>query len=221
MEIIKDNEGKWIRPAYGNYLTQVSATEDKDRLVVKQVYVHLSESVGQWEEINQEEADRIMKAKKASQGEVSYPEVEVNQMISLFASQINNMEISDTDAIKYKALYPDWSEFIGKSLKANFKINYNDNLYKTLQEIPTVLDQQGYRPGEKGSESLYTGINEPESGGHQGTLEDPIPYNNNMELFEGKYYSQNGVTYKCTRNTGQPVYDDLVNLVGHYVVAAE
>lgn len=38
-----------------------------------------------------------------------------------------------------------------------------------------------------------------------------------MELFAGKYYSQNGVVYKCTRNSEQAVYQDLVELVGIYV----
>lgn len=220
MEIQKDNQGKWIRPQYGNYLTQNSATEDKDKVLVLQVYVPNEESNDEWVEITSEEADRIIKAKRAAQGSISYPEAAVNQMIGLFASQINNMEISDSDSLKFKGLYPNWEEFIGKSLKANFKINYLDKLYKTLQEVSTVLDQQGYRPGEFGSEALYTEINEPESGGHQGTLEDPIPYNNNMELFEGKYYSHDGVVYKCIRNTEQPVYQDLSGLVGIYVETA-
>lgn len=216
MEIQKDSQNKWIRPQYGNYLTQKSATEDKDRLLVLQVQVPLEESNDEWEEITSEDAQRIMKAKKASHGEISYPEEEVNQMIGLFASQINNMEISDSDSLKFKSLYPNWNEFIGKSLKDNFKINYLDKLYKTLQEVSTVLDQQGYRPGEVGSEALYEEINEKNAG----TLEDPIPYNNNMELFEGKYYSQSGVTYKCTRNTEQAIYQDLSGLVGIYVEVA-
>lgn len=79
-----------------------------------------------------------------------------------------------------------------------------------------MLDQEGYRPGEVGSEALYEEVNEK----NKGTLQDPIPYNNNMELFEGKYYSQNGVTYKCTRNTEQAVYQDLSDLVGIYVEQA-
>lgn len=216
MEIQKDNQGKWIRPQYGNYLTQTSATKDEDKVLVKQVYIPNEESNDKWEEITQEDADRIIKAKKAAQGIVVYPETEVNQMIGLFAAQINNMEISDSDSLKFKDLYPNWEEFIGKSLKANFKINYLDKLYKTLQEVATVLDQEGYRPGEVGSEALYAEINET----NQGTLEDPIPYNNNMELYEGKYYSQKGVTYKCTRNTDQPVYQDLSGLVGIYVEVA-
>ena len=52
---------------------------------------------------------------------------------------------------------------------------------------------------------------------HAGTQEDPIPYNNNMELEEGKYYSQNEVTYLCTRSTGQTGYNNLSELVGIYV----
>lgn len=217
MEIQKDSQGKWIRPQYGNYLTQKSATEDKDRVLVLQVYIPNEESNDEWEEITKEDADRIIKAKKAAQGEVSYPETEVNQMIELFAVQINNMEISDADSLKFKDLYPNWDEFIGQSLKTNFKINYNGKLYKTRQEIATVLDQEGYRPGEIGSEALYEEINET----NQGTKEDPIPYNNNMELFEGKYYSQKGITYKCTRNTGQAVFNDLSDLIGIYVEIAE
>ena len=70
------------------------------------------------------------------------------------------------------------------------------------------------RPGE-GTESLYTEV----SKGHAGTKEDP-PYNNNMELEEEKYYSQDGVTYLCTRDTGIPVYNPLADLVGIYVEVA-
>ena len=46
---------------------------------------------------------------------------------------------------------------------------------------------------------------------------DPIPYSGNMELGAGKYYTQDGVLYKCTTGTGQPVYHALAELVGIYV----
>ena len=42
-----------------------------------------------------------------------------------------------------------------------------------------------------------------------------------MELIEGKYYSQNGVVYLCTRSTGQAVYHNLSDLVGIYVQVIE
>ena len=135
-------------------------------------------------------------------------------MIGLYAATINTMNLTDEQALRYKRLHPQWSDFIGKSLPANFKIQYLEKLYKTRQEISVVLDQDGYRPGETGSEALYEEINET----NKGTLEDPIPYNNNMELYEGKYYSQNGVTYLCTRNSGQALTHNLEELVDIYVV---
>lgn len=76
-----------------------------------------------------------------------------------------------------------------------------------------VLENQ---PPGSGTQSLYEEINET----HAGTLEDPIPYNNNMELEEGKYYIQDGITYLCTRNTDIAVYADLKDLVGIYVEQA-
>ena len=44
---------------------------------------------------------------------------------------------------------------------------------------------------------------------------DPTVYVEN-----GKYYSQDGVTYLCTRDTGTPVYNPLADLVGIYVEEA-
>ena len=52
---------------------------------------------------------------------------------------------------------------------------------------------------------------------HDGTQYDPIPYEGNMALENGKYYTQGGVLYKCTRDTGNPVYNTLAELVGIYV----
>lgn len=49
------------------------------------------------------------------------------------------------------------------------------------------------------------------------TPTDPIPYSGNMALEAGKYYSQSGAVYLCTRDTVNPVYSDLSDLVGPYV----
>lgn len=37
-------------------------------------------------------------------------------------------------------------------------------------------------------------------------------------LEAGKYYSQSGKTYLCNRDTGNPVYNALAELVGLYVI---
>jgi hypothetical protein len=41
-----------------------------------------------------------------------------------------------------------------------------------------------------------------------------------MALEEGKYYKQYDVVYLCTRDTVNPVYADLIGLVGIYVTLA-
>ena len=71
--------------------------------------------------------------------------------------------------------------------------------------------QGGIREGV--SASLFERIDET----HDGSKYDPIPYEGNMALENGKYYVQNGVTYLCNRDTGNPVYNALSELVGLYV----
>lgn len=65
-----------------------------------------------------------------------------------------------------------------------------------------------------------------EFGGTEGTLPDVTPTQaeqllakiGDMSALEsGKYYSQGGVTYLCTRDTGIAVYQSLADLVGVYV----
>lgn len=123
----------------------------------------------------------------------------------------NAVERSDAESLKVKGIYPLWEELVGTTAeKAGFRFTYGGDLYKTIPVNNTFAAH--WVPGV-GTESLYTRIDE----AHAGTLDDPIPYNGNMELFEGLYYSQNGVVYLCTRSTGQPVYHDLSALVGIYV----
>lgn len=72
--------------------------------------------------------------------------------------------------------------------------------------------QADWVPGT-GTESLYVRIDE----AHDGSKYDPIPYSGNMALEKDKYYVQEGIVYLCTRDTGNPVYNALDELVGIYV----
>ena len=125
-----------------------------------------------------------------------------------------DVELSDGDALAVKDLHPSWESFIGKEMKAKTRVTYGDKLFRVRQDINPVLENQ---PPSIDTAALYEEINETNAG----TLDDPIPYNNNMELFAGKYYSQDGTVYKCTRDTGQAVYQDLADLVGIYVEAVK
>lgn len=133
---------------------------------------------------------------------------EVQEM--LVRQQINALTVDDQTAYRMREFYPEWAT--GQSYTAGYKITYNGELYKVLQ---AHTSQDTWKPGT-GTESLYARIDEQ----HDGSKYDPIPYNGNMALESGKYYSQDGVTYHCTRDTGNPVYHALSALVGLYVEVA-
>lgn len=116
--------------------------------------------------------------------------------------------LDDQTALEAKCLHPVWAA--GAAYAVGHKVQYGGRLWKVLQ---AHTSQDGWEP--ENVPALFTEITE----SHAGTLADPIPYYNNMELTEGLYYSQDGVTYRCTRSTGQPVYNALADLVGIYVEA--
>ena len=129
--------------------------------------------------------------------------------------------LSDEDALSAKVLYDEWVDLVAQSYKAEkigFKFSHTKNgvteLYKTMQ--PNFTFQGQWEPGAVGTESLYSHIDE----AHAGTKEDPIPYKKNMEIFNGKYYTYNSVTYMCTRDSVIPLQHGLDELVGLYVVVA-
>lgn len=120
---------------------------------------------------------------------------------------INTLTVDDQTALRMVAYYPDWTA--GTAYAAGDRVVYNGDLYKVLQAHTA---QETWLPGT-GTESLYTRIDEQ----HDGTKYDPIPYSGNMAMEAGKYYSQSGKTYLCNRDTGNPVYHALAELVGLYV----
>jgi hypothetical protein len=75
-----------------------------------------------------------------------------------------------------------------------------------------MLIQAHYPPGT-GMESMYTEVCET----HSGTIDDPIPYSGNMALESGLYYMQDYEIYLCNRDTVNPVFNALSELVGLYV----
>lgn len=115
----------------------------------------------------------------------------------------------DQEALEVQVLYKQWDKQIGKQLNVGEYVQHNQRLYRVLQQH---VAQSTWEPGQ-GTESLFVVIDKQ----HKGTIEDPIPYVTNMELFNGKYYTQYEVLYLCTRDSGTPLYHDLSTLVGLYV----
>ena len=131
-------------------------------------------------------------------------ESEVSRL--LIAQQINTFSVDDNTALRMVAFYPEWAE--NTEYTAEYKVQRNGKLWHCRQ---AHTSQTGWEP--ENAASLWTEICE----SHAGTLEDPIPYSGNMALESGKYYMQDGKVYRCTRDTGNPVYNALSELVGLYV----
>lgn len=124
----------------------------------------------------------------------------------LIAQQINTLSVDDNTALRMKAFYPEWES--GATYAAGYKVQHGGNLWRTIKANTA---QPGWEP--ENAPSLWEQINET----HEGTIDDAIPYGGNMTLTAGKYYTQNDVIYLCTRDTGNPVYHPLAELVGLYV----
>lgn len=124
----------------------------------------------------------------------------------LIKEQINTLSVDDATAVRMTAFYPEWAK--DTAYTVGYKVQYLGKLYKVIQ---AHTSQETWTPDI--TASLYTRIDEI----HDGTKYDPIPYEGNMTLYNGKYYSQDGVTYLCNRDTGNPVYNKLSELVGIYV----
>ena len=114
--------------------------------------------------------------------------------------------LDDNTALTAPMLFPAWTP--GKTYTTSHRLLYGDTLYRVLQDHTSQSD---WTPDS--TPALYTVV----EAVHTGTQADPIPYNGNMELVEGLYYTQDEVLYICTRSTGNPVYHALADLVGLYV----
>ena len=141
----------------------------------------------------------------------------MTQLLEEEKKEFKNRGLSAVDMIKHQQFAPKWGEDIkeGDSVVKGDKFTYNGKLWAVLQDH-TILAH--YEPSIN-TAALYVEVTPDynEQGEELGTLDNPIPYEGNMVLENGKYYSQGGVTYLCNRDSGNPVYHALKDLVGLYV----
>ena len=127
----------------------------------------------------------------------------------LIRQQINTLTVDDNMALRMLDFYPAWRA--GVAYTVGYKVRKDGKLWRVIQAHTA---QVGWEP--ENAASLWEQINET----HAGTIDDPITYSGNMALTAGLYYVQDWVIYKCTRDTGNPVYHALRELVGLYVEKA-
>ena len=148
-------------------------------------------------------------SRRARLEEASRPLRSEEVLAMLIPQQINTLAVDDNTALRMLAFYPEWAA--GAAYTVGHKVRRDGKLWRVVQ---AHTSQEGWEP--ENAASLWEQINET----HAGTMDDPIPYSGNMALMAGLYYMQDWVIYKCTRDTGNPVYHALSELVGLYVEKA-
>ena len=114
--------------------------------------------------------------------------------------------VDDNTALRMMGFYPAWKA--DTAYTVGYRVTYNGRLWRVVQ---AHTSQVGWEP--ENVPALWESINET----HSGTEDDPIPYEGNMVLTKGLHYVQNYVVYRCTRDTGAPIYHVLADLVGVFV----
>lgn len=139
------------------------------------------------------------------------------RMLEEGKKEFKALGLTPEQMIKHQRFAPAWGEDIkeGDTVIKGDKFTFEGKLYAVLQDH-TVL---AVNAPSIATASLYVEVTPDytESGEEFGTLENPIAYNGNMALEQGKYYSQEGVVYLCHRDTGIAVYQPLSALVGLYI----
>lgn len=116
-----------------------------------------------------------------------YGKVLALQILNKEASdEINNMDLSNSEANSVVEFYPKWEEFVGKKIEKGKKVQYKDKLYKVLKGLNIVV--ANHTPDVTASEYALVST-------HDGTKEDPIPYEQMMLIEKNVYYTENGKLY--------------------------
>ena len=162
---------------------------------------------GEYIELTPEEIAKIESSVAEQMAAEHARPMTMEEVVRLTISKtINAIDIADNTALRMVEFYPEWSA--EQAYTAGYKAQRGGKLWRCLQAHTA---QTGWEP--ENAASLWTEICE----SHDGTKYDPIPYNGNMALQSGKYYTQNNILYLCNRDTINPVYNALAELVGLYV----
>ena len=196
-------EGEKILGAYGekilDNLVEYEAPSDFDRTKYKYsngevVTISEHERINLYQEELKIEQNKNLKVMMEKQAKTSFL-----------------LKLPDIEAAKIPLCYDAWAT--DKAYKVGDRVKFDGKLWKCRQ---AHTSQENWEPSIE-TASLWEVINVE----HAGTLEDPIPYDQTMTVYNGKYYLEDGITYKCVRDSAQPLYATCASLVGNYFEVVE
>ena len=147
-----------------------------------------------------------------TRGELSVMNRSISLLSSFSAMSINTMSLDGETALEFADIYPEWGNILGTGADAGFRFRNEGVLYEVL--TPHTLSRE-WVPGNA-TLSLYKPVTRKQEE-ETGTEDNPIAWVQGMELFEGKYYTDKGILYRCTRSSGIPMAYNLEALAGTYV----
>lgn len=200
-----------IQATKGYLLTEAFEVPIQNRRFLTSISVADMQEATMWKEITEMEKEQMLEEEKIFAPESLYYAYldKVDKLMTQISDKINDAELTTEQALEKKNYFPKWDNKIGEPAEPGYNFQHNDNLFEVLTPHTFAAE---WVPGEAGTESLYKKVSL-----HAGTKQDPIPWEKNMQLYEGKYYTESDVLYLCTRDSGIPLNYSLSELIDHYV----
>jgi hypothetical protein len=196
----------------GLVLTQSADIPMKERIFRTHVDLRDASEIGDWQEITEKQKEQMMA--ETAIIDVDNMTVEsikrVDDIISNVRTRINEVPMTVEQSLELAGYFPIWEE--GKDMPIGYKVSYDGSLFEVIQEHTSQSD---WKPRE--AKSLFKVVQIEAVG----TGDDTIAWEQGMVLEEGKFYIDNGVKYKCVRDSGNALWYSLDVLVGNYVEIVE
>ena len=196
----------------GLVLTQSADIPMKQRIFRTYDTLRDASEIGDWKEITEKQKE-IMLAETAiiDVDDMTVESIKrVDDIISNVRTRINEVPMTVEQSLELAGYFPKWEE--GKEMPIGYKVSYEGSLFEVLQAHTSQTD---WTPRE--AKSLFKAV-QVEA---EGTKDDFIQWEQGMVLEAGKFYIDNGVKYKCVRDSGNALWYSLDVLVGNYVEIGE
>ena len=196
----------------GLVLTQSKDIPMRERIFRTHINLRDASEIEDWKEITEKQKEQMLAdAAIIDMDDMTVESIKrVDSIIKNVRTRINEVPMTVEQSLELVGYFPKWEE--GKEMPTGYKVSYEGSLFEVLQAHTSQTD---WTPRE--AKSLFKVV-QVES---EGTEDDVIQWEQGMVLEEGKFYIDNGVKYKCIRDSGNSLYYSLDVLVGNYVEIVE
>ena len=192
----------------GLVLTQSADLPMKERIFRSHVNLRDASEIADWVEITEKQKEQML----ADAAIIDVDDMDVasikrvDAIIGKVARRINQVPMTVEESLELAAYFPKWEA--DKVMPNGYKVSYEGSLFEVIQAHTSQAD---WNPRD--AVSLFKVVQVVATG----SIDDPIVWESGMVLEDGKYYMDGNVMYKATRDSGNPLYYSLSDLVDTYV----